>query len=216
MIRGAHMSGAQHSHESVEHYTPEWIVELARATMHDTIHLDPASCEFANKVVKAEAIFTGDPAHVDGLTAHWGIPDHSGMSFGHSHVFVNPPGKVPGKRGGQALWWAKACREIDAGNAACIIFVSFSVELLQTAQRQQAHHPLDFTVLFPKRRVAYDREVDGARVAGTSPPHSSMIVCMSRCQFGKVDAPVEGYATRFARLAKPFGYVHDAAKCTAC
>jgi hypothetical protein len=52
---------------SNEHYTPAKYIEAAR-TVLGGIDLDPASCEEANKVVKATAFFYKDD---DGLTKEW-------------------------------------------------------------------------------------------------------------------------------------------------
>ena len=61
-----------------EYYTPAYIVEAARKSfINGKIDLDPASCAFAQKVVKAKRYFTKED---DGLKHNW-----SGA------VFVNPP-----------------------------------------------------------------------------------------------------------------------------
>ena len=62
--------------ESNEWYTPAKYIEAVRGVL-GAINLDPASCEHANKTVKAEKIFTIDD---DGLTLEW-----------HGKVFCNPP-----------------------------------------------------------------------------------------------------------------------------
>jgi DNA N-6-adenine-methyltransferase (Dam) len=59
-----------------EWYTPSEFIELARKVM-GSIDLDPASCEKAQKTVKAGAYFTKE---TDGLAQPW---------FGR--VFLNPP-----------------------------------------------------------------------------------------------------------------------------
>lgn len=59
-----------------EWYTPEYIVEAARRTM-GSITTDPASCDLANKVVKAQIFHSKEN---DGLTMSW-----------DGSVFLNPP-----------------------------------------------------------------------------------------------------------------------------
>jgi phage N-6-adenine-methyltransferase len=59
-----------------EWYTPEEIIEAARSVMGG-IDLDPASCEFANRIVKAEKFYCEDD---DGLKKEW-----------IGRVWINPP-----------------------------------------------------------------------------------------------------------------------------
>jgi phage N-6-adenine-methyltransferase len=70
------------SHNSGENewYTPCAIIERARAAM-GTIDCDPASCEFANRNVKATTYYT---LKDDGLTKPW-----------HGAVWLNPPYAQP-------------------------------------------------------------------------------------------------------------------------
>ena len=48
----------------VEWYTPEWILDGAR-TLMGGIELDPASCESANRIVRADRIFTKEDSGLD-------------------------------------------------------------------------------------------------------------------------------------------------------
>ena len=59
-----------------EWYTPQKYVELVRDVL-GVIELDPASCEYANRTVKAEKYFSLDD---DGLTKEW-----------RGRVWMNPP-----------------------------------------------------------------------------------------------------------------------------
>ncbi len=62
--------------KSSEWYTPHYIVEAAREVMGE-IDLDPASCEIANRVVKASKYYT----RIDnGLRQGW-----------HGNIWLNPP-----------------------------------------------------------------------------------------------------------------------------
>jgi len=67
---------ALHNLNSVERYTPSWVGDLVHSVMGG-IDLDPASCELANKAIRANHFFT---VKVNGLRQNW---------FGN--VFCNPP-----------------------------------------------------------------------------------------------------------------------------
>ena len=64
------------SSESAEWFTPKRYIEAAREVL-GTIELDPASCEEANRIVKADNFFTEED---DGLKKHWA-----------GKVWMNPP-----------------------------------------------------------------------------------------------------------------------------
>lgn len=57
-------------------FTPEYIIESARKTLTN-IDLDPASCEFANRIVKADKYYT---IKDDGLKQPW-----------RGNIWLNPP-----------------------------------------------------------------------------------------------------------------------------
>ena len=63
-----------------ENYTPEYIIEACRSVM-GSIDLDPASCEYAQRVVKATQFFTEKE---NGLEQDW-----------YGNVFLNPPYQMP-------------------------------------------------------------------------------------------------------------------------
>jgi hypothetical protein len=79
----------------VERYSPPWIVEAARKVM-GAIDVDPASCERANKVVKATKFFSQKN---NGLRQHW-----------RGRVFLNPPFGHEWR-----AWAVKLMEEIEAG-----------------------------------------------------------------------------------------------------
>lgn len=97
--------------ESYEYYTPEYIIDLVRAVM-GCIDLDPASCEFAQRTVKANKYYTKEE---DGLTRKWG-----------GRVFVNPP--YSEKRGTSlaAIWATYLIDEYESKRVkeACILVKS--------------------------------------------------------------------------------------------
>lgn len=170
----------RHSHESVEHYSPQWMTAAARYVVSGSedgpaFDLDPASSALANERIGARWIYTGPGSAqaakvcaVDGLTQPWVAVTRPwvAVSGAGARVFCNPPTPA-------AKWWSKACHELAIGNVECCVFVAFSVELLQTAQSvapflpsakgsmpSKLWHPLDFMCCFPKKRVAYDQRIE--------------------------------------------------------
>ena len=79
----------------VERYSPAWIVDGARRVMGG-IDVDPASCERANKTIKATKFFS---EKTNGLRQHW-----------RGRIFLNPPFGREWK-----LWAEKLMQEIEAG-----------------------------------------------------------------------------------------------------
>ena len=59
-----------------DYYTPDWVAEIGRRAMGG-IELDPASCEEANRVIRADHYFTRED---DGLAQEW-----------YGKVWLNPP-----------------------------------------------------------------------------------------------------------------------------
>lgn len=98
----------------VEIYTPDQIIDAARQTFGGWIDLDPASCEVANKRVRAIRFFTKED---DGLRQPW---------FGN--VWVNHPfGREFNKK-----WIGKMVSEFEdrpeVKAICCITFASTSEE----------------------------------------------------------------------------------------
>lgn len=135
-------ANARHSHASVEHYTPKPIVEAARYAL-GAIDLDPASCKLAQETVQASVFYR--------------LPNNGRELPWYGRVFCNPP--MPA-----ALWWSRAMAEREVRGCS-VVFVGFSVELLQTAQSHACAHPLDFPCCFPAKRVAYDQPIEQAQRA---------------------------------------------------
>jgi ParB family chromosome partitioning protein len=155
---------ARHSSETNEHYTPLDVIERAREALW-AIELDPASCALANESVRAVQFF--DQA-TDGLSRPW-----------HGTVFLNPPGgRTADGRSSQKIWWQKLVGEYGSQRTTAAVFVSFSIELLQTSPVKSCGRiPQHFPICFPSGRLAYRSVGDaGQIVVGRSPPHASMIV----------------------------------------
>mgnify|MGYP001590641319 FL=1 len=205
----------RHSSETVEAYTPGWLVDKARYVTGG-FDLDPASCAFANEVVRAERFYG---AAENGLLLPWG-----------GRLFLNPPGglvdahgrSVFRKSGGRegctvtgacglppghahdslmssaAVWWRKLTYEWEGGRTTAAFFVGFSLELLQSAQGLGGPQPLDFTYCVPEKRIRFDLVENGVRVSATSPTHSNILVLVGGH---------EGERSRFREAFDDVGYV---------
>lgn len=144
---------ARHLSLSCEWYTPPDVVERARDAL-DGIYLDPASCEIAQRTVRAIKWYSKEE---NGLSRPW-----SGA------VFLNPPG---GREPGAATWLHVLVQEYDAGRVSRAIFIGFTLEILQTMQSRGVD-PSMFSICVPSKRLKYIR---GGRGKQFNPPHSSVI-----------------------------------------
>lgn len=183
---------AQHSSGSNEHYTPPGLLDLVREVFGQDIDLDPCSCAAANTLVRARRYYTEAD---DGLTLPW-----------EGTVFVNPPGnkrRLPtGERASQAAyWWAHlSSRFADHFAVTQAAFQIFNLELLRHAQGWDVKQPLDYAVVFFRRRIEYYRQEDGRLVPGEQPPHPSALVYLG---------PHTGRFREVFEREGPFaGYVH--------
>ena len=189
------------------------------------IDLDPATTQFANRVVRARRIFTQG---MDGLSRSWA-----------GRVFLNPPGGTLDQpemktRSRAVLWYQYLAEEWRAGRVSEAIFIGFSIELLQSVQQCQldrALQPLAFSCCIPAARIKFEALADellaraeeelafeshegkirrlnvrcdylqsmlGQRVAGDQPTHGNIIVHMPSDQ-----ASVRRFYEEFSTL----GYV---------
>lgn len=174
---------------SVEHYTPREVVEAARELMGG-IDLDPASCEAANRVVRATRIHTEEDNGLD--YTWWG------------KVFLNPPGgglntksanwgwaKDKKTRSNAVLWWRTLCEQFAEGNVTEAIFLGFSLEIMQTSQGEGFAPVQAFPHVVPVNRIRF-LTPDGV---GEQPTHSNVIVYLG--------TNVGGFRDIFGK----FGYV---------
>ncbi len=172
---------------SNEWYTPGRFVEAAREVMGG-IDLDPASCEYANRTVRAAVFYTQAD---DGYAQPW-----------TGRVWMNPPyGREEGESdGNQARWTRRLVDEYRAGN------VSQAVMLVNAVPGNLWFTPLkDFPICFPDGRIRfYNEETEAGQ-----PTHSNALVYLGRnvaafvrvfSQFGRVMGPlvVEGNDVRAA------------------
>jgi hypothetical protein len=166
---------AQHSSKTNEHYGPRWLTDGAHELMGG-IDLDPASCEEANKIVRA--------------TTFYALPQDGRRLPYFGKVYNNPPGgscEWPGplprnrKRdhSSPALWWAILAHWWERGIVDQAIFVIFNLETLRYATGYPVLHPLDFPVLIPYERIDF---LDANGEEQGSPAHSNMIVWLPPTQ----------------------------------
>jgi len=127
------------SQKSVEWFTPLRYVELARRAMGGPIDLDPASCEIANRVVRAAHYFTQAQ---DGLLHPW----HAGR------VWLNPPYcKTRTGESQQEIWTCKLIAEHRAGR------VKQAVALVNAATETRWFQRLfDYVICFPKGKIKFN------------------------------------------------------------
>lgn len=119
-----------------EWYTPEKYIDLAREVLGE-IDLDPASCAFANKTVKARLFYSEDD---DGLTKPW-----------HGRVWMNPPYSAD-----LVLKFAeKFVNEYNDGNVTeGIVLVNNATETAWFASLVNAAT----AVCFPRGRIRYQSQ----------------------------------------------------------
>lgn len=143
-----------------EHYTDRRMVEDARFIL-DGIDLDPASCHFANKWIKADRIYTKED---DGLKQVW-----------RGDTFINPPGscglevckaKKNCQCGLPARFWGKLVNKwATHGLNGCIgipsaFWVGFAMNQLNHFQDSQhlfegCPHPLMFPHCIGSKRMRF-------------------------------------------------------------
>lgn len=139
----------KHSSETNEHYTPDHILEAVRKVFGG-IDLDPATSVLANQRVQATKIFTAEDGE-ETLRADW-----------KGRVFLNPPGGrklvIPdtGHFSNPALFWSKLMFEWKAENTWAAIVVGFTIEVLQTSQRELEYPMLRFPFCVPRERIDFN------------------------------------------------------------
>lgn len=168
---------ARHNSASAEHYSPPAIVEAARTTLGGVIWFDPFSCAVANLTVRAERYWSPEKGQ-DGFALLREVKAET--------AFVNPPGGKDGNESQQAAAWFAVAQAHKQGRIRSVIFVCFSLELLQVTQGSGSRSlptPLDFPLCYPAKRVRYYRASRTAPLPGVSdgleegkaPPHASVV-----------------------------------------
>lgn len=129
--------------KSNEWYTPSVYIEAARRVM-GSIDLDPASCELANRTVRAAHYYT---ERENGLTLPWA-----------GRIWLNPPfGRVNGSGASKIkMFTSKLIDEYKAGHVTQAI-------LLSTVQTNSTWFQLlwDYPLCFLSRRLHFNKFVNG-------------------------------------------------------
>lgn len=150
----------QHSSRSDLWYTPMHILERVHSVL-GSVDFDPASDDFGNSRVKATRYLGADGTN----TELW--PNVA------STVFVNPPGGKTGRYSNAVLFWEALMAYRGAGLLTDAVFMSFSVEHLQTTQNRSCLPMLAFPICIPRKRIRFDHNGPTLK---TSPSHSNAIV----------------------------------------
>ncbi len=142
--------------ESNEWYTPARYIEAARKLMGG-IDLDPATCEYANRIVKATQIYT---IETNGLAQEW-----------RGRIWLNPPyGRDEGESN-QATWSARLLEEYRAGH------VKEAVLLVNAVTDRAWFQPLwDFPICFTDHRIRfYNTEKEAGQ-----PTHGNALIYLGK------------------------------------
>lgn len=121
--------------ESNEWYTPSTYINLARQLMGG-IDTDPASCEFANRVVQAATYYTQE---TNGLDKAW-----------YGRVWLNPPYGRDSGDSNQDIWSARLLEQYRAG------ITTEAVLLVNAVTDRKWFQPLwDFPICFTNHRIRF-------------------------------------------------------------
>lgn len=150
----------QHSSRTDQWGTPVQVLALVHKVLGQ-IDLDPASSAAFNMAVQATHFYTKE---IDALLLDtW----HAGS------VFLNPPGGKIQNRALTELFWQRLMLHNNTGQMTHAIFMAFSLEALQTTQRDGQGGALRFPLCVPRKRIKF---VDVHGAPGPAPSHSNAIV----------------------------------------
>ena len=140
---------------SNEWYTPAIYVNAARKLMNG-IDLDPASCELANKTVRAGRYYTKED---DGLTKPW-----------LGKIWLNPPYGYNGptrQKGNVGAWINRLIEQYELGHA------TEAVLLVNATTEKRWFDPLwHYPICFVSKRISfYSSDGEYGR-----PPHANAII----------------------------------------
>lgn len=172
-----------HSSRGAERYTREREIEPIRRAFGGVIHVDPCSCETANRKIRCETFLTKND---NGLESSWRTVINGGET---STAWINPPSTKEGYVDEQglrhhepAVWWLRALRAVSDGEIDRFAFLFFTIESLRHIAGYDCAHPDDsqFRRLWLFERPIFDDE-DGEPVKAKdgkkgSPAHAAIVV----------------------------------------
>lgn len=126
------------SSETNEYYTPAEYLQAVREVM-GSIDLDPASCETAQRTVKAGTFFTEAD---DGLRQDW-----------YGKVWLNPPYGTTGNESNQGIWGQRLAREYREGRVTEAILLVKAAVGYNWFEELGDHWP----VCFARERISFIR-----------------------------------------------------------
>ena len=203
---------ARHLAGSANWISPPWIPNASREVMDGVIHLDPASCAQANDLSVGALMYFDK--QINGLKTPWShaLPEQDTLT----NIYLNPPGgwesvQIPQqgkcKKTGVPmlsniaqsiqvsrvkLWWQRLLSESAQTYFAQAMFLSFSIESMQTTQIECERSVLSFPTCTFRSRVGYINPETNEVEAGMT--HSSAITYIP----GRVDR-TEKFVTVFAQ-----------------
>lgn len=173
----------QHLSLSDQHFTPPHVIEAARRLMGG-IELDPASCDRANVIVKAERYFTKE------------VPATQAINWYCKSAWLNPPGGLDPFGGSNQKWWfEKLLSSYRLGRVQQACFLSFNLEF-----QRMCPEMFEFPYLIFSHRLHYFSWHDGfgKLIQGQwnkdktkwtdAPSHASMLVYLPPKLTGKTIA----------------------------
>ena len=169
--------------KSNEWYTPARYIEAARAVM-GSIDLDPASCELANRTVKASRFYSKEQ---NGLAQEWygnvWLNPPYGREGGARNMAYTAPGTSVGK-----LWIDKLIHDYQSGK------VSAAILLGKADVKQIWFEPLwDYLICFAQNRVYFERP-------GQSPERIMFGTCF--VYLGSNESLFIEHFSQFGRIAR--------------
>jgi len=162
------------SSESTEWFTPSRYIEAARLIMGG-IDIDPASCELANQMVRATAIYTKE---TNGYDKRW-----------YGRVWLNPPYGHDDKKGNQARWSARLIEQYQAG------ITTQAVLLVNAVTDRKWFQPLwNYPICFCDHRIAFYT----SKAKEPAPTHGNVLV-----YFGSHVEEFSYVFSQFGHVVKP-------------